>query len=444
MRWWTALGVAVLFASVPGPARAEGSPKRPVPDYDGRGPPPATPGEAALWVPRVLLSPFYFVSEYVVRRPLGVAIPEAERVDLPRKIYDFLTFGPEHKAGIAPVAFVEFNFNPSLGVYAFWDDAGFEGHDLRLHTEAWPDAWLGGSLTDRIVLDRSRTLQLRVAGIRRPDQVFYGTGPSSLQSSQSRYGVQRVDAGATYDWRFWRSSRITTAVGVRDVDLYDGGYGGDPSLAQEAATGAFPVPYGFGREYTAVYSRVVAALGTRDPPKGDLSGVRLELAAEQGSDMRASPPSGWIRYGATAEGYVDVTGHGRVVSLSATALFADPLGSAPVPFTELVYLGGDHPMPGYFSGRLVDRSAAAATLRYAWPVGPWLDGNVQVAVGNVFGTHLAQFDPGLLRFSAAVGLAVAGLVDAPIELLVGCGSETFDHGAQVDSLRVMLGVPHTF
>jgi hypothetical protein len=401
-------------------------------------------GDVALWVPRIVLSPAYFVTEYVVRRPLGVAIPEAERVDLPRKVYDFLTFGPEHKAGFAPVGFVEFNFNPSVGIYAFWDDAGFKGHDLRLHAEAWPDAWLGGSLTERFILDPRRTLRLRVAGIRRPDQVFYGVGPSSLQSSQSRYGIQRVDASATYDWRFLRSSRITTAVGVRDVDLYDGGYGGDPSLSQEAATGAFAIPYGFGREYSAVYDRVVASLGTRDPANGALSGVRLELAAEQGSDVRASPPSGWIRYGATAEAYVDLTGHGRVVSLSATTLFADPLGSAPVPLTELVYLGGDHPMPGYFAGRLVDRSAAVATLRYAWPVGPWLDGSVQLAAGNVFGTHLAQLDPGLLRFSGAIGLGVAGLVEAPIELLLGVGSETIDHGAQLDSLRVMLGVPHTF
>src|ERR1700721_2142495 len=59
------------------------SAKRVMPDYDGRGPPPTTAGEVALWGPRVLLSPLYFVSEWLVRRPLGATISAAERADLP-------------------------------------------------------------------------------------------------------------------------------------------------------------------------------------------------------------------------------------------------------------------------------------------------------------------------------------------------------------------------
>src|SRR5271166_2308510 len=84
------------------------SPKRAVPDYDGRGRTPAPAANAALWIPRIVLAPAYLVSEYVLRAPLAVAIPAAERVDLPRKVYDFFTFGPEHKAGVVPVGLVEF------------------------------------------------------------------------------------------------------------------------------------------------------------------------------------------------------------------------------------------------------------------------------------------------------------------------------------------------
>src|SRR5689334_3306490 len=57
--WVTALGV--LFSA---PARAEPE-KRALPNYDGRGPSRTTPGQKALWVPRLLLSPLYFVSEFV-------------------------------------------------------------------------------------------------------------------------------------------------------------------------------------------------------------------------------------------------------------------------------------------------------------------------------------------------------------------------------------------
>jgi hypothetical protein len=460
MSRWTALAATLLLVASssrtargeapapspppPAPSVQQPSPKRPLPDYDGRGGTPLTAGERALWGPRVLLSPVYLVTEYVLRRPLGMAVSAAEHADVPRKLYDFFAFGPEHKAGFVPVGFVEFNFNPSVGVYAFWDDAGFRGNDLRLHAEAWPGDWLAGSLTQRIRIDPQRTFQLRVSGMRRPDHVFYGLGPASLQRSQSRYGEERFEGTASHDWGFWRSSRVETAVGLRDVRTYDGRYGTDPPLTQQAAAGAFSAPEGFGSEYTAQFDRVVAAVDTRTPADRPGSGLRFELGAEQVNEVRQSPASGWLRYGATAAGFVDLNGRSRVLGLSVTALFVDPLGSRPVPFPELVYLGGDHPMPAYFAGRLVDRSAAAATASYSWPIGLWLDGRLEVAAGNVFGTHLASFDPRSLRFSGAFGLSVAGLHDVPLELLLGLGTETIASSATVDSVRLALGVPHTF
>jgi hypothetical protein len=469
-----ALAIVVLLVTIHRPARADSpapssplesqvqaedggtSPRRTVPDYDGRGA-PLSGGNPALWLPRLVLSPLYLVTEYGLRRPLSVAIPAAEHADLPRKVYDFFTFGPEHKAGVFPVALAEFNFNPSVGIFAFWNDAGFKGDSMTLHAEAWPTGWVGGVFTQNMRIDKAHSVLISATGIRRPDKVFYGLGPSSVQSAQSRYGAQKIDVSGSYEWRFWRSSTIQTAIGVRDVTTYDGHYGGDPSLLQEAARGGFAVPVGFGGEYTAEYNRVEASLDSRVPASRLGRGVRLEVTGEQDNDVRNYPSAGWLRYGATAEGYVDLNGYGRILGLSVTTLFVDPLGDEPVPFTELVYLGGDHPMPGYYEGRLRDRSAATATLNYSWPIGPWIDGSLDLAVGNVFGAHLSGFDAGLLRFSGALGLSVApcamssgpdcisrGFQSAPLEFLVGIGSETFDHGGQIDSVRVMFGVPHSF
>jgi hypothetical protein len=129
-----------------------------------------------------------------------------------------------------------------------------------------------------------------------------------------------------------------------------------------------------------------------------------------------------------------------VVSLSVQSLFADPIGRTTIPFTELVTLGGDSsPMPGFLPGRMADRSAAVASLRYTWPIGPWLLGSMQAAVGNVFGERLQGFDPRLGRLSAALGLQSDGSPDSNFQLLVGFGTETFDHGGQVDSFRLALG-----
>jgi hypothetical protein len=425
---------AGLFAS--GFARAD-EPKRAVPDYDGRGPPPTTPGDVALWVPRIVFSPLYFTSEYILRRPLGALVTEAERSHLPTVLYDLFTFGPDHKAGFAPIALFDFGFNPSLGVYAFWDDALAKGNDLQMHGSTWGPDWLAGTLTDRIHLHRKDTLSLNLTAVHRPDRAFFGVGPRSLQSNLSRYGEDEVDGGAVVDVRPWRASHVQTAVGVRSASFYQGHYGGDPSIEQQAASHAFPLPDGFDRGYTAEYNRVVLALDSRQPRPAPGSGVRIEVVSEQGNDVRQVAGSGWLRYGATAGGFYDLSDHGRVVSLSFAALFADPLGGRPVPFTELVSLGGDKPMPGFWWGRLLDRSAAVATAEYRWPIAPFLDGSMQAAVGNVFGEHLDGFEPSLLRFSGAVGVTTVSAPDSAIQFLVGFGTETFEHGGQVDSIRVV-------
>jgi hypothetical protein len=131
------------------------------------------------------------------------------------------------------------------------------------------------------------------------------------------------------------------------------------------------------------------------------------------------------------------------VSLSCAALFADPLADRPVPFTELVALGGSGPMRGFSPARLLDRSAAVATLHYRWPIWVWLDGSIQLAVGNVFGPHLAGLRPALLRFSGAIGVE-SGLTDNSLEFLVGLGSETFEHGGQITSIRFVVGTNNGF
>ncbi|HEY3817633.1 MAG TPA: hypothetical protein VGL81_10700 [Polyangiaceae bacterium] len=438
--------------SVPAPPstapQSTSSPKRAVPDYGGRGPEPTTPGEAALWVPRVILSPLYFTTEYLIRRPLGAGITAAERADLPNVLYNFFAFGPDHKAGIVPIAFVDFGFNPSIGVYGFWDDAFFKGDDLRVHVDFWPSDWVGGSLVQRVHLHGKDSVQLKLVGIRRPDHVFYGIGPGTLQSAQSRYGQDKLDLGVLADFPMWRSSKIDAGVGVRSGSFYDGHYGGDPGVLQNVAAGIFPLPDGFARGYTAEYNDVLVAVDSRRPYPASGSGVRVEAQAEQGSDVRRSPASGWLHYAAGAGGFWDVTGNRRVLSLSVLAMFSDPLGSQPVPFTELVTLGGDiaqpgafpAPMPGFFPGRMVDRSGAVATLRYKWPIAPFVAGSLQGAVGNVFGEHLEGFDTRLLRFSGAVGIESDSSPDSSFELVFGLGTETFEHGAQIDSFRLAVGI----
>jgi hypothetical protein len=401
-----------------------------------------------LWVPRVILSPVYLTTEFLIRRPLGVAVSAAERANLPEVLYNFFAFGPNHEAGIVPIAFIDFGFNPSVGLYGFWDNAFAKGNDLSVHASIWTDDWIGGSFSERYKFGRGDSVQLKFVGIRRPDHVFYGIGPSSLESAQSRYRQDMLDVGLLFDLPLWRASKIDTSLGVRSSTFGDGHFGNDPSISRSVAAGTFALPDGFGRGYTAEYNDVLVAIDSRRKFPAEGSGVRVELHAEEGNDVRQSPASAWLHYTGGVAGFWDVTGNRRVVSLALLAMFSDPLGPRPVPFTELVTLGGDiaapgsfpAPMLGFYPGRLVDRSAAVATLRYKWPIGPWIAGSLQGAVGNVFGPHLEGYDTNLLRFSGAVGIESDSSADSSFELVFGLGTETFAHGTQFDSFHLAFGV----
>ena len=461
MRWTTALtalSAALAFASggnaaVPNPeppsaVRPSTRPpdeKRKLPDYGNRGKDPTTFGDVAIWVPRIVLSPVYLVTEYGIRWPLGHLIAAAERANVPDLLYNFFFFGPDHKAGIAPVAFVDFGFRPSVGLYAFWDDAFARGNDLRFHGSTGGENWWAGVVTDRIRFHRADSLTFTFTGIERPDYAFFGVGPDALQSNISRYDESLLEASALFDFPLWRSSRIQASVAVRSVDFSRGYFSEDPSIEQAVARGTYPLPDGFAQGYTAESNHLLMALDTRRPSPADGSGVRLEAEADQSSDVRRAPGAAWLRYGGTVGGFLDLNGRNRVLSLSATALFADPLKKdQAIPFTELVTLGGPGPMRGFYPGRLRDRSAAVLTAKYRWPIWVWLDGSLQAAVGNVFGEHLRQLDTSRFRFSGAIGLESVGSRDGSFELLVGVGTETFDHGAQLDSARILVGTNRGF
>jgi hypothetical protein len=443
LRGWVATALLMGLAASR-PAHAEPAPaRRRLPDYDGRGGPHQTPGQQALWVPRLLLSPLYFVSEFVVRRPLGAAVTAAEKAELPRVLYDFFAFGPDHKAGIVPIAFVDFGFEPSVGLYGFWDDAGMNGHDLRLHGSTWGHNWLSGTLTDRIRFSDRFDLTLTSTATRRPDYAFYGIGPDTRGSSLTRYTGKLFDARAITRLGFFDSSFLETSFGYRGAGFGPGDYDRDPSVTAEVAAGRLPAPPGFEDGYRAPFARTRLVLDSR-AKSGSASGVRLELSGEEAADLKNDPVSGWVRYGATLGGFVDLGDSGRILSLSVAGLLADPIGERPVPFNELITLGGPNLMPGFRTYRLYDRSAMVATLRYAWPIWVWLNGSLQFATGNVLGPHFEGFRAGRGRFATAIGIESTGSRDSIFQMLVGFGTETFESGADIDSVRIVVGARSGF
>jgi hypothetical protein len=426
-----------------GPVRSK-TPDRPVPNYDGRGS-HTTVGDVLLWIPRVLASPLYLVSEYLIRRPLGAGVSAAEEANLPKVLYDIFAFGPDHKAGILPTALLDFGILPSVGFLAFWNDVDGSGHDLQLHGSTFGSDWLAAGFVDRIHLDANPAdvLGLQLSVVDRPDKLFYGMGPRSLQDSESRYGLTSVDGGASLDWTFNRTSKLHAAVGDASYNFHRGHHvSDDPTVEEQVAHGVFGNPDGYSHGYSEIYSRLGLALDSRQTSG---TGVRLDLNGEYDGDISRHPGQGWVKYGATAGAFFDVTGHKRIISVSVTTLFTDPLGSGVViPFLEQATLGGYGPMKGFLPGRLYDRSAAVGEVAYQWPLWILVDGTISGEVGNVFGDHLAGFAPDLFRVSGSVGVKTVGLPGNTLELLFGVGTETFEHGGQVDSFRLYVGGTNGF
>lgn len=441
----TALALALsigLSGSFLAPAHAE-SEDRPVPDYDGREQ-PTTAGDVLIWVPRVILFPPYLVTEYLIRAPLGWVIAGAERAGVPAWLYDFFTFGPDHNGGIVPTAFVSFDFYPSIGFYAFWNNAFFQGHDLRLRGSIGGGEWLAAGFSERFHFskDRRDMVRLDVTAERRPDYTFFGLGPDTRQSALVRYGMDTRQADLAFEQRLWRASSFHALGGVKAIDFREGGFGDDPTLDEAIADAELTPPPYYENGYTLLRTGMRANFDNRLQRPEPGSGVRLVAQGEYLTHLRER--GSFVRYGGAAAGFLDLNDRSRVVSLALQARFADPINDADIPFTELVTLGGAEPMRGLYPGRLYDRSAVVAQLGYRWPIWIWLDGAIRMEVGNVFGEHLEGFSVDKLRWSGVLGFESVGTPDNSFQFMIGAGSETFESGGKIDSFRFAVGTTSGF
>jgi hypothetical protein len=424
----------------PGPPSAP----RDLPEYDGRPPPGTTAGEAFLWVPRVVLFPVHVVTEYVLRRPLGAITVAAEKGKWIEVLTDAFTFGPTNNIGIVPTALLDFGFRTSIGVYGWYDDFLVKNNALRVHAAFGGTDWLRLTIADRIALGKDSYFKIRGEASHRPDFFFYGIGPTSRLVDRARYGADWVDGSGTFHVAVTKALTVDSFVGVKTAQFYDEFCCRDLTVRERAASPSYPIPTAYDTGYTGFRAGGSIAIDTRNPRPAPGSGVRIEASGSYGADLRAPHATGWVKYGGAVGGFVDLTGHNHVLSLTATALFVDPLRGQPIPFVELVSLGGNNPMSGFRDGRLLGRSAAAATLEYRYPIWAFLDGAAQLALGNVFNEHLDGLEPKNLRLSFDFGIRAAGQRDHSFSVLVGAGTETFGQGARLNEARILIGATSGF
>jgi len=421
---------------------ADGETRKP-PDYRGQEPPPTTVGDVLIWVPRVILLPAYLVTEYVVRAPVEAAATSAEKNHWPNSVFDFFAFGPNHKGGIFPTFFFDFGFRPSIGAHFFWDDLIAGGNDFTADAAWGGTDWITLAMGDRYRFSPDSSVTVAARWNRRPDSLYFGIGSSVPNSNESRWASDLVEGSVTYAQILRRGFRFDAKARLYRTIFRDYTCCGDPTIPQAVAAGLYPEPPGYGENTTAAAIGFTGVLDTRSAGPTNRSGVRLGVSVDPAVDVTRGFDRSWIRYGAGIEGSWDVTGTGRVLSLGVVALFADPMGSQPVPFYELVTVGGTDPFTGFLRGRLRDRSAIGAELSWRWPVFTFLDGVAAVGFGNVFDQHLSSFRWDLLRLNAELGLRTAAALGASnFQLVFGLGTEPFNQGLTVTSFTFAFGVTY--
>jgi len=432
---------ALLFIAlsiVIGAAHAD--PKRQIPDYDGRGNEDAKPDAPAwswaLWIPRVVLWPVYALDEYVLRRPLGALVTYAERKHWVNAVTDLFTFsgsGSSHL--ILPTVLFDFGLLPSVGLYYAGDHILFDGNAIRLHAATWGSEWINATALERYTQGATE-VSARVEFKRQADLLFLGAGPDGTPATRARYGLQRLEAGATIVRGVAGESSLTLSSGIRTIAYRPGNCCGDPSLDARIADGTLMAPLGYGVPYTALYQRAALVLDTRRPRPAGATGGYLEMHAETNVDVEND--RSWIGYGAVIGFALDLHSRQRTIKLQIAADYTDPLHGEVVPFNELASLGGNL-MPGFVAGWMTGRSTFAAQIGYSWPVWMFLDGQARFSVGNSFGPHLDDLTPTKLRLSWDIGFNSIGKRDEGIELLVGLGTETIEHGVDASSVRISVG-----
>jgi hypothetical protein len=422
------------------PASVVRPPDRPVPDYDGLPEPGDDAGDVLLWTARILTAPLYFVTEFLIRRPLGWVITEVEQHDVIEHLWEFFTFGPNDNIAVYPTAFYEFGFRPSVGVQASWDELFVPEHRIATHLAFGGPDWLSFRFTDWIEVEDEWQLATNVLARTRPDFVYAGIGPNSGERI-SRFYAERVDALMSWELRLWQSSDLDLEAGYRTIAFDDALYNGDPSVSDRAQERGEALPFGYATGYNAVHSEVRADLDTRPrsgPPEG---GVQVEAyGGAWGAFGGIGPLQRWVAWGGSTTLATDILGRHRVLGLTGDARLVSALDEN-VPFTELVDVGGSRGLlPGYFPGQVRGSSALGVTAHYTWPIWAFLDARLFFGTANAFGEHFEDFELDLLRLS--FGLAFLPRIDGndmPIQLQLAFATDTFESGADLRSFRFAIG-----
>ena len=399
------------------PVRAEAPPPDPSrgDSYDGRAHAPGWRAEVTL-VPRLVLTPLRLTF-----RGLGWCVHHVLDWDERNHVYATVLAALSSRdglIGVRPAFQYSVSYTPVVGARLF--DRKLLGHATNFELTAMAgsvDVVYAEVAARPTPSDRAFELGLHAVYNRRNDQLFNGIGfvtdPERVQPP-SRYAVDAVDTGAglTLAAAPGLSFSLDSGFGVK---RFGNGrqIGEDLPIAEVYCLRALgrcvpgvvdPVRVpGFDRGTQFFRAGGSVRIDSRDnwyrPSSGGLVELGLDYTHGLGFDR-----SQYLRARGAVSGVLDLWQRSRVLVVKAAAQLLEPFGSTPVPFTELVVLGGPDDFRGFRPGRFRYFSSLLFAAEYRWPIWMWMDASLFAEYGGVFGPRFAGFS--LERMRPDVGAGV--------------------------------------
>jgi hypothetical protein len=381
--------------------------------------------EILAWIPRILFLPLHLVSEYVLRVPIYALLEWAER----EHVIEWIDFVLHPAPGVSwrPLLSLENSFVPIFGLHIDLRDVVGRNSRVSLAASTGGADYVSASLRARwgvgpVVLGLSESFTTR------PDRPFFGLGPAS-GSVRTNYTLRQAAVSGFVRVGHDQHVGVQLTIGYSDENT---SVGIAPSVDTQFDVRSLP---GFGRLSLGV-AAVDVSLDTRRAIE-ESSGVRL-LGGTRFALDTVDPDRSFMSWYLDLEGAVEVSHPDRVLAARVLAVDTLSLGSGAVPFTHLAMLGSENHR-GFVAGRFRGDSALLAEVRYRYPIAYFVDMQLVVSAGNVFGPRFDGFDVGALTGSFAVGLRTRRTGADPMDFTVGIGTSRFDDDDfSIDSVRVLF------
>jgi hypothetical protein len=393
--------------------------------YDGRKP-QRSAKPYLLAVPRMLLLPPRLLV-LGIGYGLKPLLEWNERQHVAERVIGVLT-SEDGLVGVRPVFNFELGYQPSFGVLYFNDR-----HDAQIRVSTaigGPETILESVHARAPLVSERLALHFDASYRRRDDELFTGIGIRK-DAPFGRYEVNQVDTGATLRARPMRSLDIDVGVAFGLRRFANGGAYGDRPIAEVYCARLIDgrclgvvddeLAPGFNDGTQFVRPSVAIHIDSRH---GETSAGILVDAGAQYTHGLGGDTSSYLRLHGHVGTAFEIWRHRSLyvgVSLDDMVQF----GSTPIPFSELVVLGGPDDLRGFQRGRFRDSSSMLASIEYRWPIWMWMDGSLFFDYGGVFAPEFRDFHVGDLRPDIGLGFRVhtSSKYVMRIQAAYGFGSE---------------------